>query len=145
MTATYSLAVISDRLQALTRQLDADPSSPGRMLVYDSPRPASGQMPNPAPTLLAQLIFPRPSLDSVTGTQLTLRTPAPALVLVTGVATWVRLVNGAGQYVADMDVGIDGDPTADVLIRNADGTPATSTQLYAGGEFSVAMAYLIET
>lgn len=145
MTATYSLAVISDRLQALTRQLDADPSVPGRMLVYDGPRPASGQMPNPAPTLLAQLIFPRPSLDSVTGTQLTLRNPATALVQATGVATWVRLVNGTGQYVADMDVGIDGDPTADVLIRNANGTPATSTQLYAGGEFSVAMAHHVET
>jgi hypothetical protein len=95
--------------------------------------------------MLAQLVFPKPSLDNVTGTQLTLRNPPTALVQVTGVATWARLVNGAGQYVADMDVGIDGDPLADVIIRKGDGTPADSTQLYAGGEFSVVLARLVET
>lgn len=144
MTTSYSLAVISDRLQALTRQLDADPNLPGRMLVYDGTRPANGQAPDSASFMLGQLIFPKPSLDSVTGTQLTLRNPATALVQVTGLATWARLVNGAGQHVADMDVGIDGDPLADVVIRKGDGTPAVSTQLYAGGEFSVVLARHVE-
>ena len=144
MTTSYSLAVISDRLQALTRQLDADPNLPGRMLVYDGTRPASGQAPDSSSLLLGQLTFPRPSLDSVTGTQLTLRNPPTTLVQTTGLATWARLVNGAGQYVADMDVGTDADTDVEVVIRKADGSPADTTNLYAGGEFSVSLARLVE-
>lgn len=138
MTTTYSQAVISDRLQALTRRLDADPVLPGRLLIYSAPRPASGQPPATA-VLLAQLVFPKPSLDNVTGNVLTLLNPATALAQATGEAHWARLQNGASQFVADASAGID-PQTCVVLLRKPNGDLADTAMLYAGGELSVTLA-----
>lgn len=141
---SYALSVISDRLQALTRALDADPTLPGKLLVYDGPRPTSGGAPDAASSVLATLVFPRPSLNNVTTNVLTLLNPLPAMVTTTGLATWARMVNGSGQFVADMDVGTDSDTDVEVVIRKADNSPADTTDLYAGGEFSVSLARLVE-
>ena len=141
---TFSLAVISDRLQALTRGLDSDPSAPGKLVLFDGVRPASGQAPAALSNALATATFPKPSLDSVTGNILTLQNPATTLVQVTGLATWGRFMNGAGQYVADVDVGVDADVGVEVIIRKGDGQPADTAQLYAGGEFSVTLARLVD-
>jgi hypothetical protein len=141
---TFSPAVISDRLQALTRGLDSDPANPGKLVVYSGTRPAAGQAPDPLSNVLATAIFPKPSLSNVTGSALTLQNPATTLVQVTGLATWARLTNGAGQYVADVDVGTDADIGVEVVIRKANGQPADTTQFYAGGEFSITLARLVE-
>ena len=141
----YALSVISDRLQALTRALDADPTLPGKLLVYDGPRPAAGGAPDAYSSVLATLVFPRPSLNNVTTNVLTLLNPLPAMVTVTGLATWARMVSGSGQFVADLDVGTDADTDVEVVIRKADNSPADTTNLYAGGEFSVSLARLVET
>lgn len=139
MTTSYSLAVISDRLQAITRRLDADPVLPGKLLIYSGVRPASGQPPAVSAVLLAQLVFPKPSLNNVTGSVLTLLNPATALVQATGDVTWARLQNGSGDYVADMDAGVD-TAICEVLIRKANGDLANTARLYAGGEISVTLA-----
>lgn len=136
-----SLSLVSDRLQALTRALDADLTLPGRMLIYSEARPASGQPPAVGALLLGTVHFPRPSLYSVAQNVLTLNNPLPVLVQYTGLAVWARLVNGAGQYIADVDVGI-GDE--EVLILDENGYVALTAQLYAGGELSVALARLTE-
>lgn len=141
---SFALSVISDRLQALTRALDADPTLPGKLLVYDGPRPASGGAPDAASSVLATLVFPRPSLNNVTTNVLTLLNPLPTMVTTTGLATWARMVSGSGQYVADMDVGTDADTDVEVVIRKADNSPADTTNLYAGGEFSVSLARLVD-
>lgn len=133
----FSNSVISDRLQALTRALDSDPNLPGRLLVYSGDRPARGANAPTGAFLLATLSFYRPSLDNVLQRVLTLRNPPTTLVSVSGLATWARLVNGAGQFVADMDVGATGD-SAECLIN------AATSQLYAGGELSVSLAKLSE-
>lgn len=140
----YALSVISDRLQALTRALDSDPALPGKLLVYDGPRPAAGGAPDAASSVLATLVFPRPSLNNVTTNVLTLLNPPPAMVTATGLATWARMSSGSDQFVADMDVGTDADTDVEVVIRNADNSPADSTNLYAGGEFSVSLARLVD-
>ena len=140
----YALSVISDRLQALTRALDSDPALPGKLLVYDGPRPAAGGAPDAVSSVLATLVFPRPSLNNVTTNVLTLLNPLPTMVTTTGLATWARMVSGSGQYVADMDVGTDADTDVEVVIRKADNSPADTTNLFAGGEFSVSMARLVE-
>lgn len=139
---TMSLAVISDRLQALTRQLDGDPVLPGRLLVYDGQRPVSGGTPDGC-NLLATVVFNRPSLDNVTGKTLTLLQPNTVLVQWSGLATWARMVNGVGQFVADMDAGVD-PATCEVVIRKVSGLPADTAQLYAGGELSITVAQLVE-
>lgn len=141
----YALSVISDRLQALTRALDADPTLPGKLLVYDGPRPAAGGAPDAASSVLATLVFPRPSLNNVTTNVLTLLNPPPTMVTATGLATWARMTSGSGQFVADMDVGTDDTlPLPEVIIRKADNSPADTTNLYAGGEFSVSLARLVD-
>ena len=139
MRADFSLAVISDRLQSMTRAMDADPVHPSRQKIYSAPVPAAGQRPDTA-VLLATLVFPRPSLDNVTNKTLTLLNPSTTLVSTTGEADWARIENGAGQYVVDLDVGAAGDDAA-VILNN--GTPG-SLMLYAGGELSVTLAKLQE-
>ena len=139
MRADFSLAVISDRLQSMTRAMDADPVQPARLKIYSAPVPAAGQPPDTA-VLLATLVFPRPSLDNVTNKTLTLLNPSTTLVSTTGEADWARIENGAGQYVVDLDVGAAGDDAA-VILNN--GTPG-SLMLYAGGELSVTLAKLQE-
>ena len=141
---SFALSVVSDRLQALTRALDSDPGSPGKLFIYGGTRPASGGAPGSDVLLLASMMFLRPSLDNVSTFTLTLRNPLPTLVQSTGLATWARLTNGAGQYVADIDVGTDASTGVELIIRKADGSPADTTNLYAGGEFSVSLARLVD-
>lgn len=141
---TFALSVISDRLQALTRALDADATLPGKLLIYDGPRPAAGGAPDAASSVLATLVFPRPSLNNVTTKVLTLLNPPPTMVTATGLATWARMSSGSDQFVADMDVGTDDDTDVEVVIRKADNSPADTTNLYAGGEFSVSLARLVD-
>lgn len=145
MTAAYSLAVISDRLQAFTRQLDSDPNLPGRLLLFSGTRPAPGQPVLPDGLVLARLVLYKPSLFSVNGTVLTLKNPEPVLVQSSGLAAWGRYENGVGQHVADIDVGVDGDIGVECIIRKADNTAADTTMLFAGGEFSVVLARHVET
>lgn len=140
----YALSVISDRLQALTRALDSDPALPGKLLVYDGPRPVAGGAPDAASSVLATLVFPRPSLNNVTTNVLTLLNPPSTMVTATGLATWARMSSGSDQFVADMDVGTDADTDVEVVIRKADNSPADTTNLYAGGEFSVSLARLVD-
>lgn len=142
---SFALSVVSDRLQALTRALDSDPGSPGKLSIYGGTRPASGGAPGSDALLLASMMFLRPSLDNVSTFTLTLRNPLPTLVQSTGLATWARLTNGAGQYVADIDVGTDASTGVELIIRKADGSPADTANLYAGGEFSVSLARLVDS
>lgn len=139
---TFALSVISDRLQALTRALDADPSAPGKLMIYSGDRPATGGAPEG--TLLVTCVFLRPSLDNVTAATLTLRNPLPAMAVSTGIAKWARLTDGAGRFVADLDVGTDADTDVEVIIRKEDGSPAETTNMYAGGEFAVLLARLVD-
>lgn len=135
----FSQAVIEDRLQALTRALDSDPNGGGQLKIYPATQPSAGAGVSTAP--LAVLTFAKPSLNNVTGAVLTLNNPAQAMVLVSGVAAWARLENGAGQWVADLNVGLAGSGAA-VALSNGAATP--SLQLYAGGTVSVTLAKLAE-
>ena len=138
MRVDFSLAVISDRLQALTRALDADPVLPGKLLVLGGTPSGIGQ-PYSVGDLLVTVSLDRPSLSNVLGRVLTLRNPATVLVTATGEVTWARLVNGANQFVADLDVGLPGSNAA-VIVTNS----ATTMMVYAGGEFSLTLAKLQE-
>lgn len=125
MTVTFAASVVSDRLQALTRALDAD-SAAGQLLIYDV-----------SDVLLVTLTFPKPSLSNVTGNVLTLHNPAPANVSTSGIATYGELLDGAGALVATVSVGATGDTAAFII-------NAATTQLYAGAEITVTAATLTE-
>jgi len=136
----FSSTVISDGLQALTRALDSDPSNPGRIRIYSDPQPSPGQAPGAA-TLLALATFPKPSLDNVTGYVLTLNLPATVLVAASGVASWARLENGAGVFVADAVVGLPGSGKP-VEIDN--GALVPTLTIYAGGDLTIGLARLTQ-
>lgn len=133
MTLNFAQAVLTDRLEALTRALDAD-SSAGKINIYSGPRPAAGAAVT-TQTLLASVSFQKPSSGGVSNNVLTLLYVGGAVLAVgTGVAVWARFTSGSGAYVADMDVS---------LVQNPDGTPGTgevqldATQVYAGGSVTV--------
>ena len=125
MSVTFAANVVSDRLQALTRALDAD-SAAGQLLIYDADD-----------VLLVTLTFPKPSLSNVVGNVLTLHNPSPANVSTSGIATYGELLNGADSLVATVSVGATGDTAAFII-------NAATTQLYAGAEITVTAATLTE-
>jgi hypothetical protein len=135
----FSSAVVSDRLQALTRALDSDPTLPGRMWLLDGVQPSPGQSAGVS-RVLCELVFPRPSLSGVAGSALTLRNPSASLAVGSGLVSWARMVNGSGQYVADLDVGISGSGAAVTLT-----TVSGNLLVYAGGEVTVSVARLVES
>jgi hypothetical protein len=135
----FSPAVISDRLQAFTRALDSDATQPGKLWLLDGVKPSPGQ-PVGTSRVLCELVFLKPSLSGVSGSTLTLRNPATALATVSGSVSWARALNGSGQYVADMDVGLDGSGAAVIL-----NTVGGNLTLYAGGEVTVSVARLVES
>lgn len=139
MRVDFSNGVISDRLQALTRALDADPVLPGRLLVCSGTWPGRGAALGVANQVLASFAFARPSLVGVTGTTLTLSALGTILVTVSGDAEWARLVDGAGVFVCDLDVSLPSGNGA-VKLTTASGT----LTLYAGGELSATVAQFAE-
>ncbi|MEC7120590.1 MAG: hypothetical protein VXW65_11915 [Pseudomonadota bacterium] len=134
MSIVFSPAVVSDRLQALTRALDAD-SDAGQLLIYSGAQPSAGDV--PAGDLLIALSFSKPSMSGISGGVLTLSNPAPEFVAISGIATWGRLTDGAGAWVADVSVGAQGSGAVFEINQ-------PTTQLYAGAELTVTVATLTE-
>lgn len=139
MTLAFSTAVIQDRLKALTRAIDGGGAA-GVLNIYDGTRPATGAAIT-TQNKLAALPFSFPSAGSVSGSTLNLAMPsASTLALKTGIASWARIVDSAGTFVADMDVSASGG-SGEVQLAAAS-TP--TVQLYEGGEVSASLPTLVE-
>lgn len=138
MTLALSTAVKNARLHALTDAIDGG-SGAGKLLIYDGTRPATGGAITTHNLLVTQL-FADPSAGSISGTTLTLALGASVLASHTGVASWARITDSAGTFVADMDVGASGSGKEVELASG--GTP--TTQLYEGGVVSISVATLVE-
>jgi len=114
-----SAALNEARLRGVLAFLDT--GGPGTVQVFAGIRPALGGDPE-APALVAiTLALPA---GSVADNVLTLTPTAEALVANTGLASWARLVNGAGELAFDCDVAETGGPGEITL---------PTLQLYAGG------------
>jgi hypothetical protein len=105
--------------------LDQGPA-PARLRVYGGAQPASAEQLPDSP-MLCEITLSKPAgevtLDGG-GASLTLTPAGEGLILVTGVATWVRVVNGDGVNAFDMSASAEG----------AGGKAQfTTSQLYAGG------------
>ncbi len=100
----YSSAVIADRLQALTRAIDAA-GTPGALRIYGGTAPARAGAAITDQPLLAAIAFGYPSSAGVAGTALYLAIAQTTPVQATGAPTWARIVDGQGRFVADLDVG----------------------------------------
>ena len=130
----YSLAVRNAKQQATINAIDGA-STPGKMQFYTAPRPASGAALT-TQTLLGTCTFSQPSATVANGlatfAALADEPSAPA----DGIASWVRIVDGAGTWVSDMDVTPDQvpDPAHPGQMMQGPGpVRMVSTQIYRGG------------
>jgi len=105
MAIAYSTALRNARLNQVTASVDAG-SGAGLLRIYDGTRPATG---GTATTLLAELTFSDPSFGAASGGVLTASAiTQDAAANATGTATWFRVVDSAGTFVMDGDVGTSG-------------------------------------
>ena len=135
MRVEFSGSVTSDMLRSITRGLDADPVVAGRLLVFSGPWPGKGSAPTGANSILVLFPFNRPSLASVLGNTLALSYTGTVLAQGSGEAVWARCVDGAGNFVVDLDVSLPGGGGAVELTIEGG-----SLTVYAGGIVSMALA-----
>lgn len=105
MVLGLATALRNSRLNDIRDAIDAG-SGAGLLRVYDGTRPATG---GAATTLLAELTFSDPCAPSASGGTLTFSAiTADASANATGTATWCRMVDSTGAFVADGSVGTSG-------------------------------------
>lgn len=103
MAIGLSTTVRNARLTAIVTALDSGVTG-GFLKFYDGARPATG---GTATNLLATLTLSKPS-GTVSAGVLTGGTITGANATGTGTATWARLTDLAGTFVADLSVGTSG-------------------------------------
>ena len=105
-------------LDQITLAIDA--GTAGFLRIYDGTRPATG---GTATTLLAELTFSLTSAGAASGGVLTFSAiTADSSANASGTATWCRIVDSAGTFVADANVGT---ASADFILNT---TTITATQ-----------------
>ena len=77
------------------------------IIFYEGEIPANTESAANPDKELATLVFPDPCFKEATATYVELHPTNTATVTKAGVATWARLLNGAGEAVADFTVGAD--------------------------------------
>lgn len=133
MSIDLSPTVTEDRARAISRALDADTAA-GVLKIFAGTQPAAG---GAETTLLVTLTFPKPSADIYSAGSLTLHEPADNNAVADGLATWARLEDGAGTWIADCTCGATG--SGQPVIINA-----ATADIYSGGNVSVAAITISE-
>lgn len=105
MTLGINVTIRNARLDQIRTAIDAGATG-GYLRVYDGTRPATG---GTATTLLAELTFSDPSAAAASGGVLTFNAiTADSSANASGTATWCRIVDSTGGFVADGSVGTAG-------------------------------------
>lgn len=99
-----SLKASLAQLQALSTYLDQG-SSNASFIFYDDTKPASVSVAANNAAKLVILTLPKPCLKTMHVDRIELNQTDAAVVTKDGIATWARLLNGAGEPVADFTVG----------------------------------------
>lgn len=94
------------QLQALAAYLDQG-SSNASFVFYDDVKPASVAAAANNAAKMVILTLPKPCLKAIHADRMELNKTDAATVTKAGIATWARLLNGAGEAVADFTVGTD--------------------------------------
>jgi hypothetical protein len=129
MTLGINTTTRNNRLNQIKTAIDAGGAA-GFLRVYDGTRPATG---GTATNLLAQLALSYPCAASASGGVLTLSAITSATAGATGTATWGRIVDSTGAFVADCSVGTSG---ADYILN--------TTSITSGVQVSCTSASLTE-
>lgn len=112
-TVGLATAVRNSRMDAINTALNAGAGA-ALMRIYDGSRPATG---GTATTLLAELTCSDPAAAAAASGVLTFSAiTADASANATGTATWGRLVDSTGAFVADFSSGTSG---TDLILNTA--------------------------
>lgn len=123
MTLGYATSLRNAQVDAVKTAIDAGVSG-GFIRIYNGTRPATG---GAVTTLLAQLTFADPSFPAASSGAITANAiTSDASADNTGTATWFRVVDSAGTFVMDGDVGTSG---TDMVLN--------TTSIVAGGTVSI--------
>ncbi len=76
-------------------------------IFYEGEKPESTEIAADSNKALVTCTFPEPCFKEATASYIELHPTDTATVIKTGTATWARIYNGAGEVVADLDVGTD--------------------------------------
>jgi len=119
MSLTYTSDVKNARAQALVNQIDAG-SSQASIILYTGSAPIDvGVITTELP--LVTLTLPKPCYASIVNGVISLNVIPEQMVQATGAAGFARLLNGDGDAIADMTVGVNGSgedielPTVDLI------------------------------
>ena len=105
MAISYATTLRNARLDQVNTAMNAGAGA-AMLRIYDGTRPATG---GTATTLLAELTFSDPAAAAASGGQLTASAiTQDASANATGTATWFRVVDSAGTFVMDGNVGTSG-------------------------------------
>lgn len=105
MTIGLVVASRNAHLDDINTRINAGAGA-GFLRVYDGTRPATG---GAATTLLAELTFSDPAAPAAASGVLTFSAiTADASANASGTATWCRMVDSTGAFVADGSVGTSG-------------------------------------
>ena len=125
--------LIVERLKAFCTLLNYA-GAEGRLILMDGARlPFTEALDDP----IAVFKFPSPCLETTGDRQIKLFTPAPTLVLRSGVVKWGRFINAADEAIADVEVAPLGSAGEVIIDSN-------TTTLYVGGEVSLTGVVLRE-
>lgn len=103
---TPSLKAGLAQLQALAVFLDSG-SANATFIYFEGEKPTSTNVATDDAKKLAVLSLPKPCFRRLNSDGIELHPTDDAMALKTGVTTWARLFNGAGEAVADFEMGAD--------------------------------------
>jgi hypothetical protein len=128
---SYATALQTTRMEAVKTVIDAGAGA-GVLTIYGGARPATGAALS-GQTLLATLTLSDPC-GTVTGGVLTFSAiTADASADADGTATWARITDSTGAFVADLNVGTS---DADIILN--------TVNIVTGGEVSISTASITE-
>ena len=93
-------------IQAFSEFMD-NGSQSATVIFYEGVQPASTETAADSNKVLVTCTFPEPCFKEAIASYIELHPTDTATVIKTGTATWARIYNGAGEVVADLDVGTD--------------------------------------
>ena len=93
-------------IQAFANFMD-NGSQSATVTFYEGVQPANTSIAADSSNALVTLVFPEPCIKETTATYVELHPTDTGSVIKTGIATWARIYNGAGEVAADLTVDTD--------------------------------------
>ena len=134
MSLSFSTALRNARANSIINAMDTGDNH-ATMQFYTGAKPAISGSEITTQTKLGTVTFSKPCATALNGQVTFLPIADDVVADATGLLGWGRVLNGAGEFVMDLDCGVDG--TSAVVIFN-------NLNVFAGGIISVSSGTLTE-